>query len=555
MEHVFVADTNLFFECKKLEDLSWSDLGVDPIVIALTKPVQAEIDKHKKGSGRTRRRALEVFARVRQMLETGVHETVIQEAAPRVVLRLVTAVKPDPDRSEVLDYTLNDDRIVGIVSALEKRGGSASVSFLTDDGGAAATASILGLGFRLIHESWKRPPQASDEEKEITDLKKDLAAYRAQEPNIELRDGFEGNGSQHVVRRVPVPLVAGDVDRLIADLELRHPMETDFSVPEAETWDDGTQVTYEAPSTEAVEKYQNEAYPDWIARCRSAFSDLHEGRREREAIVTLSFGLKNSGTRPASKLRITFEALGDISFRRGSDSDDTEDEVTAAGYPSPLPKLPKPPLPPKAKRIIKKPPKESNGLDIASLRMASSAGTMRDVLEQANLGSTLRDLHLATGVLGDLDRLGVLGQLHSQSDLGRTALGLSAEYDRLQEMLFGGAQGIQTVRPELFIPDAILRGPILPPKHNPEGFYFVEWPADLPVKTGGCTCDLFRHHGQEELFEINVLFPEEGDARGAIRCRVHAENLTKPVELTMSVSRTVENFDLAELAEKLIEEI
>ncbi len=58
MEHLYVADTNLFFEAKRLEDLPWDELGVDPIVVALTKPVQAEIDRHKKGGGRTRKRAL-----------------------------------------------------------------------------------------------------------------------------------------------------------------------------------------------------------------------------------------------------------------------------------------------------------------------------------------------------------------------------------------------------------------------------------------------------------------------------------------------------------------
>ena len=34
-----VADTNLFFECKALEELRWDELGYDPIVILLTKPV------------------------------------------------------------------------------------------------------------------------------------------------------------------------------------------------------------------------------------------------------------------------------------------------------------------------------------------------------------------------------------------------------------------------------------------------------------------------------------------------------------------------------------
>ena len=41
MKHIFVADTNLFFECKRLEDLVWGELGVDPVHIIVTKPVAA----------------------------------------------------------------------------------------------------------------------------------------------------------------------------------------------------------------------------------------------------------------------------------------------------------------------------------------------------------------------------------------------------------------------------------------------------------------------------------------------------------------------------------
>ena len=233
MEHIFVADTNLFFECKRLEDLPWSELGADPVVIALTKPVHAEIDKHKKGGGRTRKRALEVSGRVRKMLEFHGKETVIQEKGPRVVLRMVPTVLPDPAQAEALDYNVNDDRIVGIVSALAKHESSASVSLLTDDGGAAATADSLGLNFRLIEDHWKRPLALTDEEKEIASLKKDLAAYRAQEPSIEVWNATMEPESPHVVRRIPGPLAAATITNLVATLEAAHPMVTDFSVPES----------------------------------------------------------------------------------------------------------------------------------------------------------------------------------------------------------------------------------------------------------------------------------------------------------------------------------
>jgi hypothetical protein len=68
----------------------WLDLAV----IALTKPVIGEIDKHKKGGGRTRKRALDINGRIRSMLVSGQPESVIHEASPRVILRLMPVVPP-----------------------------------------------------------------------------------------------------------------------------------------------------------------------------------------------------------------------------------------------------------------------------------------------------------------------------------------------------------------------------------------------------------------------------------------------------------------------------
>ena len=75
----------------------------------------------------------------------------------------------------------------------------------------------------------------------------------------------------------------------------------------------------------------------------------------------------------------------------------------------------------------------------------------------------------------------------------------------------------------------------------------------MPVKRGALTCELFRHKRGDELFEVNVLFPDDGDVTGAVRCTVEAENLTKPVELLTPVSRTIETYSLAATAEALVE--
>lgn len=388
MEHAFIADTNLFFECRRLEELPWSDLAVDPVIIALTKPVMAEIDKHKKGGGRTRKRAIEISGRIRGMLTAQPPEVVIQKAGPRVALRLMPIVQPDPELASSLDYTINDDRIVGTVATLSKDETFASVSMLTDDSVAASTAQALGVSFFLIPESWKRPPEETTEAKRIKELENDISIYRLQEPAISIADASGGATEARVFRRVALALQASEIDQLIDKLKALHPVSEDFAAPEAKIQADGTEISYEAPEAEAIEKYMSEAYPKWIGACRSMFEKLHDGRLEPEAEVALIFSVANGGTRPASKMRVSFEAIGSIHLSRDAhDPDDGEDQSDGHGQSAlpPIPKLPAPPVAPAVRRVVKRPPTASKGVDIATLR-GSSTGLRLSELEKASRG-------------------------------------------------------------------------------------------------------------------------------------------------------------------------
>ncbi len=181
MELHLIADTNLFFEFKSLEQLPWHELGREPIVIVVTKPVLDEIDRHKKGSGRTRDRALEIFGRVREMLVAGVDESVIREAGPRVVLRRNTRALPDESMKEQLDFGRTDERLIGIVSALNGKASGHEVKLFTDDGGPAGMADELGVPYLLIDPAWRRPPAETTEAKRLREVEKDLALYRSQD--------------------------------------------------------------------------------------------------------------------------------------------------------------------------------------------------------------------------------------------------------------------------------------------------------------------------------------------------------------------------------------
>lgn len=554
MDHVFIADTNLFFECKRLEDLPWSDLGADPVVIALTKPVLGEIDKHKKSGGRTRRRAIEISQRVRGMLENQASEEVIREAGPRVLLRLLAIIKPDPDLEQALDYTQNDDRIVGTVAAMAKDQNFPSVTFLSDDGVASSTAHGLGLPFRLIPGSWKRPPEETTEAKRIRELEKDLSTYRAQEPRIALRDAAEG-AERSVVRRVPNPLARPDIDRLVETLRARHPMRESFDPPPARTLDDGTEISYEMPDAEAVATYKDETYPGWIARCRSVLETLHERRVENEPALTLTVGLVNGGTRPASRLLISFEARGNISLRRpGEGVNPDEGGEAPASRAVPMPRLPAPPAAPSIREIIRR-PALSPGIDISSLSPGFDSASLRvpaaglRISDLGLRGLGLENLGGVGAAVAQFEGLARLTDAYRLPDSLTQAARLAQEHERLFRPSAMEWAGMRLPEPSF---DPALTQSLVPPKHNPEAFYFDDWPPGIVVKTGALTCGLFRHQDQEELFWVEVVFPPEGNTSGAVHCKVQAENLTEPVTLTIPVSRRIEHVDLLAAAEKIV---
>lgn len=553
MEHLYIADTNLFFEAKRLEDLPWAELGVDPIVIGLTKPVQAEIDRHKKGTGRTRKRALETFGRVRAMLQKRQTENVIREAAPRVVLRLMTHAHPDPKYADTLDYDAVDDRIVGIVSELSKDESFASVKVMTDDGGVGMTATAIGVNFHLLEDSWKREAVMSDKDRQIADLKKDIAAYRSQEPIIQVEDATDAEISPHVVRKVPDALSPDQVDELVKRLEATHPKVTDFSVPETRIESDGAEISYIAPSDEDVSDYTTTEYQKWLSQCRSDLERLHEGREEREPSVTIRVSLRNVGARPASKLRISFEAQGQLFIiRRSREIDVEHDQPT---HNPAVTRLSIPPVAPKAERVVKRPPKpqSARSTDIAELSRSMGGSVDLANLGFARPGSVLDAAARAGSVFDDLHRSGVFDDLTRGSSAIQQALGLQAEHQRMQDLINPSHLNMLTGPDHRVFMDPIVpRLPIIP-KHDPEDFYYDDWPEGRPVRTGVLTCDLFRHQGEAEFFDVEIAFPEEGDITGAVLCRVEAENLTKPVETRIRVGRTVEHFAVLNVAQDLIE--
>lgn len=561
MELWLVADTNLFFECKALEQLPWGELGHDPVVLLLTKPVLDEIDKHKKGTGRTRARALEIFGLVRAMLGSDQREVEIRREAPRVLLRL-EATRPDQGLKDDLDYGKTDERLVGIVSTLHSADGPGAVKLFTDDTGPASTASGLGVPFLMIDPAWRRPPAESSEARRIKDLEKDLATYRAQEPRISNGPcmGADASNTITVTRRVAEALNEAEVEEVIRSLVAKHPQRTDFTPPPPSSVTRASgeivRTEYQPPQDEALAEYRDVRYPRWIEACRDILARIHEGRDVAEPSLIVRWPMTNTGTRPASQVRIEFLAKGPLALSRiprdEEDVGDGAETETTARPPTAVHRFPSPPeAPPFRESVIRTAP-PPRPLPMARAGSLTASQIASDLLRpgHASLAHAMLD---ADGV----SRAQRLGLSHSAaqaagllglSPSAAAAAGLLARPSWMES--HGSALGVAAARPMAF--------PLLDParlsrdiRRDPEAFYW-DWPVDEAVKSGALTCELWRHQTHVELFEFEVSFEREGETRGAVECTVHAENLTRPEQARCIVGRVVERFSVRDIADAMV---
>lgn len=342
----FVVDTNLFHEFKLLNspDIDWSLLGdFDEIELTVCDVVQSELDRQKKDNrSRVKKRAIEAVRWFRAMLLAGASEHVFRESGPRVVMT-VTPTAATRDHPDVLDPSVDDDRIVGVAVALRQADATADIRLLTDDTRPAAKAKTLGIPFQFIPTAWAREAELDDQARENASLRSELNAIRSTRPNLSVSADGAVNHRVTVDRAAwaavtpderaaaktaiasQFPLSALE-ERFAADANRRRPGSWQFGRGE---------ITAVPVSPDAVAKYRDQTYPAWLDSCVAVTEALPDAFNSAIAGAPITVRLTNSGTRPAENVRIRFRARGQ--FRIAPEGVEVVPE---------LPSLPKAPAPP-----------------------------------------------------------------------------------------------------------------------------------------------------------------------------------------------------------------
>ena len=125
--------------------------------------------------------------------------------------------------------------------------------------------------------------------------------------------------------------------------------------------------------------------------------------------------------------------------------------------------------------------------------------------------------------------------------------------DKLRETLNFGP-----TLPDLTVPPITIPG-APDARHDPNAFYY-KGRSKEPEASFSLSCDQWRHGGEEEEFVGEVVVDlevggglEVAEVSGILECRIEAENLSDPVEITVPVKITIKRFSAKDRAEKLID--
>lgn len=493
-QKIYVVDTNLFFECRVLKDLPWSELAGDDIVLLVTQYVLDEIEKHKKGrkTSRTKKRSIGISSRLRPLIVGQEPALIIQEESPRVSLRLETLLKPSRKIEKTLDLSIIDNKIVGCVDALQSSGLDASI--LSHDGNAVSTANSLSLPATLIPDHWLLELQDDDERRENKKLQKEIDRLEKQEPQVTI---FCVDGEGEAVKRaelkhnIYLPLNEDKVSGLIGRLETEILVETDYGSehnvpkPKASKMFGRPQITiFEHATTEKVNRYRDEKYPEWVSECREYLTNLHSKLHHREDPARLFINIENVGTRPAKSTLVEFEAKGSFSIKPPPRKDD-DDEDQLDGNSFEKMALPSPPTPPRGHWKHDKRNMMSNKERLRNIMGGSSSAHASILSHSPHIASLTR-----------------------------------------------------------------------PHGHDPDAFYWKDGRPIAPRDYCSLTCDNWRHAIGTHSFTFE-LYPEweTKNAKGAFVCEIHAENTSNPKKLTVPIEFVTNEIDIFKIAENLVDEV
>lgn len=299
MQYVFL-DSNLFLQCRPLEDLDWGRIaGNEDATLLVPSAVLAELDKHKAdGNSRRAQRARRAIKFLDSLLEAPDDTLTIRKAPIKVIAQFAPEVSGEVSSS-------NDDSILFEVEEMARKLGNSAVSLITHDTNLKVKAKRKNLRFFSVPDEWLLPPEPDDREKRLKRMEEEIALLKKQTPNMAI--ALSKDNEIEIVVPNYEPLAPSTIDRLIEAMTSKFPEKTDFSPSSREQFLSTERLgkfRLRMPTTEEVAKYHQEEYPEWKRRLREALERLHLKLRFRDSTADVSLLVTNRGAVPGEHVHI-----------------------------------------------------------------------------------------------------------------------------------------------------------------------------------------------------------------------------------------------------------
>lgn len=192
------VDTNFFMHFPPIDSVDWcKHLDARPVTLVIDQQVLRELDKLKDGArGQGRRdKARTLTSKLHKLLDAD--EPQLVRDGVYIVAHL-NAVAIDY-AAERLDPTIQDDRIVAGMMTFRNDHPKGRIILVANDGGIRLKARMKKFESWNPEDALERRDIASDEERELLALRRQVAEHQARKPAFEFgiagEEGIERLGS------------------------------------------------------------------------------------------------------------------------------------------------------------------------------------------------------------------------------------------------------------------------------------------------------------------------------------------------------------------------
>lgn len=356
---VVFPDTNIFIQCKPLDELPWSKLGDHKeFHIVICPAVLSEFDRLKNDPRpRVSKHVRSISSKIRDLYQSEAPHLVIREASPRVLLMIGKHANSEAAFRQPLSRAIPDDNI--IFEYMTTVPNSTEKILLTHDLGVAQKCRTLNLRHKLVPDEWVLPPETSKDEKENNRLREQIERVTATQPKIvvQLRE-WAGSPLKNIrdeeidleddSSHAPIRIALGGYCWLVTEQEQtiefakrQDPMITKFKKSEPKLPDTAAGRIYALshralgrwlpPSEDEIAEYQSEKYPNWIEELAKWLKELPEKINAAEGTRKFTLEITNMGGAPAIPTTLELKLSDGLVFTA------TEE----------VPSSPRPPDPPK----------------------------------------------------------------------------------------------------------------------------------------------------------------------------------------------------------------